>query len=259
MLDNVPRDNVGLIVSPRRSTEEARGSRVKRAVPRQDLRDTVPRPGYAHRGLMGSRDKVLIMFLTSKPRAGALTRNLIIRPWLRLRGISRVDIMIRWLCGHISPTAPSRRYSRWGDRRAVRTDGNNVGGPSHAAYTDCTTASRSNSPNYKIIILRLAPPGNTRDQARPPLSSRPHSPCSSCSPLLSPYSPFPPLVPSCRLPICPVLVDPRWLSDKTKTCALASWCARTHDSEQIAGSVSLNLMFSPKRIKTVLIISKISR
>lgn len=175
MLDNVPRDNVGLIVSPRRSTEGARGSWVKRAVLRQDLRDTVPRLGCAHRGLMGSRDKVLIMFLTSKPRAGALARNLIIRPWLRPRGISRVDIMIRWLCGHISPTALSRRYSRWGDRRAVRTDGNNVGGPSHAAYADCTTASRSNSPNYKIIILRLAPPGNTRDQARPPLSSRPHS------------------------------------------------------------------------------------
>lgn len=81
MLDNVPRDNVGLIVSPRRITEGARGSWVKRAVPRQNLRDTVPRPGCAHRGPMGSRDKVLIMFLTSKPRAGALARNLIIRPW----------------------------------------------------------------------------------------------------------------------------------------------------------------------------------
>lgn len=56
-------------------------------------------------------------------------------------------------------------------RRRRRPDGNNVGGPSHAAYTDCTTASRSNSPNYKIIILRLAPPGNTRDQIWPPLSS----------------------------------------------------------------------------------------
>lgn len=87
-------------------------------------------------------------------------------------------------------------------------------------------------------------------------SSRPHSACSPCSPLLSPYSPFPPLVPSCRLPICPVLVDPRWLSDKTKTCAsLASWCARTHDSEQIAGSVSLNLVFSSKKIKNLLVLS----
>lgn len=97
MLDNVPRDNVGLIVSPRRSTEGARGSWVKRAVPRQDLRDTISSAlgrNRAHRGLYaGSRDKVLIMFLTSKP----LARNLIIRPWLRLgpRGISRVDIMIR--------------------------------------------------------------------------------------------------------------------------------------------------------------------
>ena len=71
--------------------------------------------------------------------------------------------MIRWLCGHISPTASSQgRYSRWRD--PVRPDGNNVDGPSHATYRDCTTASRSNSPNYKIIILRLAPPGNTRDQ-----------------------------------------------------------------------------------------------
>lgn len=73
--------------------------------------------------------------------------------------------MIRWLCGHISPTASSQgRYSRWRDHHPVRPDGNNVGGPSHATYRDCTTASRSNSPNYKIIILRLAPPGNTRDQ-----------------------------------------------------------------------------------------------
>lgn len=96
--------------------------------------------------------------------------------------------MIRWLCGHISPTASSQgRYSRWRDRRPVRPDGNNVGGPSHATYRDCTTASQSNSPNYKIIILRLAPPGNTRNQTGISLSlslslsallSRPRSPCS---------------------------------------------------------------------------------
>lgn len=99
--------------------------------------------------------------------------------------------MIRWLCGHISPTAPSRRYSRCGDRPVVRPDGNNVGGPSHAVVhgRDCTTASRSNSPNYKIIILRLAPPGNTRDQIRSPLSSlgliRPYSPRAFTSAHLS--------------------------------------------------------------------------
>lgn len=132
--------------------------------------------------------------------------------------------MIRWLCGHISPTALGRRdISQWGDRPpSVRSDGNNVGGPSHASYTDCTTASRSNSPNYKIIILWLAPPGNTRYQLglHSP-SSRPHSPCFTmfAAPLM--YSPFLSLsllVSSCRIHSCPVLVDPRWLSDKTETC-----------------------------------------
>lgn len=114
------------------------------------------------------------MFLTSEPRA----RNLIIRPWLRPYGISRVDIMIRDDYAAIShPRHRPGDTGSGGDSRRRRPDGNNVGGPSHAAYTDCTTASRSNSPNYKIIILRLAPPGNTRDQIWPPLSSRPHSPC----------------------------------------------------------------------------------
>lgn len=164
--------------------------------------------------------------------------------------------MIRWLCGHISPTAPSRGYSRCGDRPVVRPDGNNVGGPSHAVVhgRDCTTASRSNSPNYKIIILRLAPPGNTRDQTRSPLSSLGlirHILRAFTSAHLPPYSSFPPL-PSRRPPICPVLVDPRWLSDKTKTRALTPWCARTHHFKRIAQSVSFNLAFSPRRT-TVLI------
>lgn len=99
-------------------------------------------------------------------------------------------------------------------------DGNNVGGPSHAAarYTDCSTTrsepSRSNSPNYKIIILRLAPPGNTR-ATRPPLLSPSASFAMFSAPLLDLpfrfFSPPPspsPLLPR-RHPICPVLVDPR--------------------------------------------------
>lgn len=77
---------------------------------------------------------------------------------------------------------------RW-RRDLVRPDGNNVGGPSHAAarYTDCSTTrsepSRSNSPNYKIIILRLAPPGNTRP-TRPPLLSPSASFAMFSAPLL---------------------------------------------------------------------------
>lgn len=79
----------------------------------------------------------------------------------------------------------------WRRRDLVRPDGNNVGGPSHAAarYTDCSTTrsepSRSNSPNYKIIILRLAPPGNTR-ATRPPLLSPSASFAMFSAPLLGP-------------------------------------------------------------------------
>lgn len=78
--------------------------------------------------------------------------------------------------------------------------------------TDCTTASQSNSPNYKIIILRLAPPGNTRDQTLPS-----YSPSTSSSTLLSlfflpppfflpPHLPFHPLHPALLVDLP---VDPR--------------------------------------------------
>lgn len=79
--------------TPEKQRREARGSRVKRAVPRdrtfrirrdarrqEDARAT-PWAPWVIWAL--PRDKVLIMFLTSKPRARARPRNLIIRPWLR--------------------------------------------------------------------------------------------------------------------------------------------------------------------------------
>lgn len=150
--------------------------------------------------------------------------------------------MIRWLCGHISPTVSSQgRYSRWRDHHPVRPDGNNVDGPSHATYRDCTTASRSNSPNYKIIILRLAPPGNTRDQPGlySPLGLVRHllrvlssflfsSPLSSLFFHSFPF-PFPFLAPSFHLPpSCSIrpLVDPRWFAD----WMLRTFAAKDHRS-----------------------------
>lgn len=179
--------------------------------------------------------------------------------------------MIRWLCGHISPTAPSRRYSRCGDRPVVRPDGNNVGGPSHAMVhgRDCTTASRSNSPNYKIIILRLAPPGNTRDQTRSsPLSSLGlirHILRAFTSAPLPPYSSFPSPRHAVLVPSLLPMPSSSYLSGSRRSSlivrqdedvrALTSWCARTHHFKRIAQSVPFNLAFSPKEIMRILILS----
>jgi len=88
-------------------------------------------------------------------------------------------------CSH--PPFASRRYSpvrRYG-RRAVHPDGNNVGGPSHAAYTRLYPRRRVGviPPIIKLLSCGWHPRA-TRG-TRPPFSSRPHSPCS---PLLSLYS-----------------------------------------------------------------------
>lgn len=91
----------------------------------------------------------------------------------------------------------------------VRPDGNNVGGPSHAAYTDCIAQRRAGviPPIIKLLSCGWHPRA-TRG-TRSALHSRPHSAMFS-APL--PYSFFPFLPPlPLALPILSVrfsLVDP---------------------------------------------------
>jgi len=144
-------------------------------------------------------------------------------------------------CSH--PPFASRRYSpvrRYG-RRAVHPDGNNVGGPSHAAYTGLYPRRRVGviPPIIKLLSCGWHPRA-TRG-TRPPFSSRPHSPCSPCSPLLSLYSSsrpaglvrsfvrsFPPAFVLLSVRFSSILVDcptrrARWLRDaRERTIRIAA-------------------------------------
>lgn len=130
-----------------------------------------------------------------------------------------------------------RRYSH----HAVHPDRNNVGGPSHAAYTGLYPQRRAGviPPIIKLLSCGWHPRATRGTKPGPPFSSRPHSPCSPCLPLLSLNSSSRPTILVRFLP-----PSSSYLSGSRRSSLIVRqevrarfvMRARTHDSEQIAVS-----------------------